>query len=87
MVEKYGEDSSSYSLVDPELWFDSTGTNKKGRVHGTSHSLDIGVKGQTSLPNVTGSSFTKPVTQEDITTVVNPAMSSFVQTQLVPILS
>ena len=72
-----------YPLVDLELWFDSTGANKRGQVHGIGHSLDIHIQGT----DVTSHSLPRPVTQEDITTAINAVMSPFVQTELVPILS
>jgi len=49
MVEKYGEDVSKHPKVDYEVWVKVDG-NKKGRIHGIGHSLDL------ALISVNGSS-------------------------------
>ncbi|XP_020208918.1 calmodulin-interacting protein 111-like, partial [Cajanus cajan] len=59
--------------------------NKKKRVHGIGHSLDLGTSSstQTSSPEVAGSSTNlTPMTEERVTTVINNALASFLQTQL-----
>ena len=101
MSQKYGEDSSSHPTVDPEVWMDVAGPNKKGRVHGMGHSMDLGIHHQSmhaSSLEVAGQSQTSASPQVDINTIVNTAvssalhsaldvaMTSFVRTQLVPIL-
>ena len=44
MSQKYEEDSSNYPEVDLEVWQEVAGPNKKGRVHGMGHILDIGIR-------------------------------------------
>ena len=97
MSQKYGEDSSTYPEVDPEVWLEATGPNKKGRVHGVGHSLDIGIHDprRDISSEATGPSSARPVTHADVADAINAAMpnvinatlSTFVQSQLLPILS
>lgn len=86
MLEKYGEDSSMHPIVDSEVWADVSG-HKKKRVLG-GRSLDIDAHGSmaTSSSDASGPSRTVVPTNEDIKEAVNKAMSSFVQTQLMPML-
>ena len=83
MLKKYGEDPSTHPMLDSEAWLDISGSKKKRKIRCSS--LDIGIHGSSSS-EVTGSSFAKAPTKEDIKEAVNVAMSSFVETQLMPIL-
>ncbi|KAJ1385937.1 putative transposase, Ptta/En/Spm, plant [Sesbania bispinosa] len=60
MTEKYGEDSSVHPAVDPEIWLQAAGENKKGRIHGIGHSLHISIPGSTHVlsSEVAGTHFT-----------------------------
>jgi hypothetical protein len=42
MVDKYGEDESTHPMVDPDIWREVSGPNKKGRVRGLGKTLSIG---------------------------------------------
>ena len=83
MLKKYGEDSSIHPMVDSEVWLEISGSKKKRKIRGSS--LDIGIHGS-SPSEVVGSSCARAPTNEDIKEAVNVAMSSFVKTQLMPIL-
>ncbi|KAJ1410165.1 putative transposase, Ptta/En/Spm, plant [Sesbania bispinosa] len=87
MLKKYGEDSSMHPMIDSEVWAEVIGPNKKRRVLG-GPSLDIGIHGSmaTSYSTDTGPSRIATPIQEDVKEAVNGAMSSFVQTHLVPML-
>jgi len=41
MVEKYGEDVWKHPKVDSKVWVKVGGENKKGRIHGIGHNLDL----------------------------------------------
>ncbi|KAJ1381361.1 putative transposase, Ptta/En/Spm, plant [Sesbania bispinosa] len=87
MLKKYGEDSSVHPMIDSEVWAEVIGPNKKRRVLG-GHSLDIDIHGSmaTSYSTGTGPSRIMAPIQEDVKEAVNVAMTSFVQTHLVPML-
>lgn len=69
---------SMHPMSDLEVWAEISGSKKKRKIIGGS-SLDIG-------NHESSSSYARAPIKEDITEVVNAVMSSFVQTQLVPIL-
>ncbi|KAJ1427915.1 putative transposase, Ptta/En/Spm, plant [Sesbania bispinosa] len=84
MIEKYGDDYARHPIVDPEVWAKVSGSNKKRRFLG-GHSLDIEPM-LTPPSKVTEPSRLLGPTQQDIKDAVNAAMTSFVQTQMVPML-
>jgi len=87
MLEKYGEDFSMHPEFDSEVWAEVSGMNKKRRAY-EAPSLVIGNPGpmSTSHANAGGPSRTVAPTEEYIKEAVNTAMTSFVQTQLAPML-
>lgn len=95
MSRKYGRDPSRHPVVDPEVWAVSgpnkkvSGSNKKRRIV-VGNSLDINIDEPTpgSSSQVPGSSRTVAPTpaQGGIKEAVDSAMSTFVQSQLVPML-
>ncbi|XP_025646974.1 uncharacterized protein [Arachis hypogaea] len=76
--QKYGEDLLDQPEVDPDVWTEVAGTNKKGRVHGLGRSLDIGIRDHRDvpLPEDTSVSTVKPVSQADITQAIKEALPS-----------
>ncbi|RYR20500.1 hypothetical protein Ahy_B03g065658 [Arachis hypogaea] len=48
--QKYGEDLIDQPEVDPDVWTEVAGTNKRGRVHGLGRSLDIGIHDHRDVP-------------------------------------
>ncbi|XP_045812785.1 uncharacterized protein LOC123906813 isoform X2 [Trifolium pratense] len=98
MLEKYGEDMSMHPEFDSEVWAEVSGMNKKRRTYGyEGRNLDTGTFGpmSTSDPEAAGPSRTHTVaprthtaapTEEYIKEAVNTAMTSFMQTQLAPML-
>lgn len=94
MLEKYGEDFSMHPEFDSEVWAEVSGMNKKRRAY-EAPSLVIGNPGPryTSHADAGGPSHTAAgpfrtvaPTEEYIKEAVNTAMTSFVQTQLAPML-
>lgn len=83
MLEKYGEDSSTHPKVDSLVWEEVSGPNKKRRTLG-GRSLDI--RGSTSFADGIDPFEIPARTEEAIQKAVDKAMTSFVQTQLVPML-
>jgi hypothetical protein len=91
MLEKYGEDISTHPEFDSEVWAEVSGMNKKRRTYGyEGRNLDAGNPGpmSTSYLEAAGPSRTHTVapTEEYIKEAVNTAMTSFMQTQLAPML-
>lgn len=87
MLEKYGEDFSMHPEFDSEVWAEVSGMNKKRRAY-EAPSLVIGNSRpmSTSHADAGGPSRTVAPTEEYIKEAVNTAMTSFVQTQLAPML-
>ncbi|WJX56846.1 hypothetical protein P8452_42462 [Trifolium repens] len=91
MLEKYGEDISTHPEFDSKVWAEVSGMNKKRRTYGyEGRNLDVGNPGpmSTSYLEAAGPSRTHTVapTEEYIKEAVNTAMTSFMQTQLAPML-
>ncbi|KAJ1409526.1 putative transposase, Ptta/En/Spm, plant [Sesbania bispinosa] len=85
MSEKYGKDSSTHPAVDYEIWLQAAGKNKKGRVHGIGRNLDIDILGSTHASSsevVDPSTHPTPMTNEDVTTTINVALTFFMETQM-----
>ncbi|XLR05067.1 uncharacterized protein LOC107621465 isoform X1 [Arachis ipaensis] len=82
--QKYGEDLIDQPEVDPDVWTEVAGTNKKGRVHGLGRSLDIGIHDHRDvpLPEDTGVSTVKSVSHTDITEAIKEALPSAINAVL-----
>ncbi|KAL4328923.1 hypothetical protein AHAS_Ahas13G0248600 [Arachis hypogaea] len=82
--QKYGEDLIDQPEVDPDVWTEVAGTNKRGRVHGLGRSLDIGIHDHRDvpLPEDTGVSTVKSVSQTDITEAIKEALPSAINAVL-----
>ncbi|QHN86804.1 uncharacterized protein DS421_16g549460 [Arachis hypogaea] len=82
--QKYGEDLLDQLKVDPDVWTEVAGTNKKGQVHGLGHSLDIGIcdHRDVQLLEDTGVSTVKPISQVDITEAIKEALPSAINAVL-----
>ncbi|RYR62243.1 hypothetical protein Ahy_A04g019670 [Arachis hypogaea] len=82
--QKYGEDFIDQPEVDPDVWTEVAGTNKKGRVHRLGRSLDIGIHDHRDvpLPEDTGVSTVKSVSQTDITEAIKEALPSAINAVL-----
>ncbi|RYQ95574.1 hypothetical protein Ahy_B08g090926 [Arachis hypogaea] len=82
--QKYGEDLLDQPEVDPDVWTEVAGTNKKGQVHGLGCSLDIGIcdHRDVSLPKDTDVSTVKLVSQEDITEAIKEALPNTINAVL-----
>ncbi|XLR19587.1 uncharacterized protein [Arachis hypogaea] len=76
--QKYGEDLIDQPEVDPDVWTEVAGTNKKGRVHGLGRSLDIGIHDHRDVPlsEDIGVSTVKSISQIDITEAIKEALPS-----------
>lgn len=95
ILEKYGEDSSTHPMIDPKVWAEVSG-HKKTRHTFMDHSLEVrrtmsalfsDVTGMSApFSDVTSHSRTIVTYEEDIKKVVDKTMTSFVQTQLAPML-
>lgn len=87
MLEKYGEDLSMHPEFDSEVWAEVSGMNKKRRAYETCR-LVIGNPGPMSTSHADAIGPSRPVatTEEYIKEAVNTAMTSFMQTQLAPML-
>ncbi|RYR15825.1 hypothetical protein Ahy_B04g072767 [Arachis hypogaea] len=48
--QKYGQDLIDQSEVDPDVWIEVAGTNKKGEVHELGHNLDISIRDHRDVP-------------------------------------
>ncbi|RYR33969.1 hypothetical protein Ahy_A10g048667 [Arachis hypogaea] len=70
--------------VDPDVWTEVVGTNKKEQVHGLGCILDIGIcdHRDTQLPEDTSVSTVKPVSQADITEAIKEALPSAINAVL-----
>jgi len=88
MLEKYGEDFSMHPEFDSKVWAEVSGMNNKKRRAYEAPSLVIGNRGpmSTSHADAGGPSRTVAPTEEYIKEAVKTAMTSFVQTQLAPML-
>ncbi|XP_058741404.1 uncharacterized protein LOC131613779 [Vicia villosa] len=82
ILEKYGEDSSTHPMIDPKVWVKVSG-QKKTRHTFMDRSLDV--RRTMSAPFVDVTSHSRTM-EEDIKKAVDKAMTSFVQTQLAPML-
>ncbi|XP_029148791.1 uncharacterized protein [Arachis hypogaea] len=84
--QKYGEDLIDQLKVDPDMWTEIAGTNKKGQVHGLGYSLDIGIRDHRDvpLPKDTGVSIVKSVSQADITEAIKEALPSAINAAVLP---
>ncbi|RYR13071.1 hypothetical protein Ahy_B04g070260 isoform E [Arachis hypogaea] len=82
--QKYGEDLIDQPEVDPDVWTEVAGTNKKGRVHGLGRILDIGIHDHRDvpLPEDTGVSTVKSVSHTDITEAIKEALPSAINAVL-----
>jgi len=70
MTEKYREDTSKHPIVDSGVWIKTGGENRKGRIYGIGHSLDLGIGPHVSSSTVEGpSSQNLNPTAEEITTL------------------
>jgi len=58
MTGKYEEDISKHPIVDSGVWIKIGGENKKGRIYGIGHSLDLGI-----CPHVSSSTIEGPSSQ------------------------
>jgi len=56
MTEKYGEDTSKHPITDSGVWIKTGGENRKGRIYGIGHSLDLGIDPHVSSSIVEGPS-------------------------------
>jgi len=67
---KYGEDTSKHPIVDYGVWIKIGGENRKGKIYGIGHSLDLGIGPHVSSSTVEGPSYQNlnPSTEE-ITTL------------------
>lgn len=85
MLEKYGDDFSTHPAVDSNLWAD-TFSHHKTRQTFVGRSLDLGGFVSASSAEFTGPSNILATSEEAIKKAVDKAMSSFVQSQLMPLL-
>ncbi|QHO16420.1 uncharacterized protein DS421_10g303380 [Arachis hypogaea] len=78
------EDLLDQVKVDPDVWTEVVGTNKKEQVHGLGCILDIGIcdHRDTQLPEDTSVSTVKPVSQADITEAIKEALPSAINAVL-----
>ncbi|XP_045788293.1 uncharacterized protein LOC123883508 isoform X4 [Trifolium pratense] len=81
MLEKYGEDFSSHPIVDSKVWTKSFGY-KKTRNTFVGRSLDL----NSSVPASSAEANIIVTSEEFIKKAVDRAMTSFVQSQLAPML-
>jgi len=56
MTEKYGEDTSKHPIVDFSVWIKTGGKNRKGRIYGIGHSLDLDIGPHVSSSTTEGPS-------------------------------
>ena len=56
MTEKYGEDTSKHPIVDSGVWIKIGGENRKGKIYGIGHSLDLSISPHVSSSIVEGPS-------------------------------
>jgi len=85
MTEKYGEDTSKHSIVDSGVWIKTTGENRKGRIYGISHNLDLVIGPHVSSSTIESlSSQNLNPTTEEITTLTTQIsnLQEQVKTQL-----
>ncbi|QHN99891.1 uncharacterized protein DS421_13g401760 [Arachis hypogaea] len=82
--QKYGEDLLDQPEVDHDVWTEVAGTNKKGQVHGLGRNLDIDIHDHRNvpLPEDTGVSTVKPVSQADITEAIKEALPNAINAML-----
>ncbi|RYQ96120.1 hypothetical protein Ahy_B08g091662 [Arachis hypogaea] len=82
--QKYREDLLDQPEVDSDVWTEVAGTNKKGQVRGLGRSLDIGIHDYRNvpLPEDTGVSTVKLVSQVDITEAIKEALPNAINAVL-----
>ncbi|KAF7826413.1 uncharacterized protein G2W53_017577 [Senna tora] len=68
LLDKYGEESSSYPEVDTNLWLDVAPHSKKGKIHGLGQGLQL----SSGSPNSTSSACSAYSTTSSTTTPIIP---------------
>ncbi|KAF7832177.1 putative transposase, Ptta/En/Spm, plant [Senna tora] len=88
LLDKYGEESSSYPEVDANLWLDVAPHSKKGRIHGLGQGLQLSTGSPNSTSSVcsTTSTTTPIIPQSQIDEAVSRAMATMWSTQMAPML-
>ncbi|KAF7812423.1 putative transposase, Ptta/En/Spm, plant [Senna tora] len=92
LLDKYGEESSSYPEVDANLWLDVAPHSKKGRIHGLGKCLQLSSGSPNSTSSAcsacsTTSSTTAPIIpQSQIDEAISRAMATMWSTQMAPML-
>ncbi|KAF7832659.1 putative transposase, Ptta/En/Spm, plant [Senna tora] len=88
LLDKYGEESSSYPEVDANLWLDVAPHSKKGRIHGLGQGLQLssGSPNSTSSVCSTTSTIAPIIPQSQMDEAVSRAMATMWSTQMAPML-
>ncbi|KAF7807707.1 putative transposase, Ptta/En/Spm, plant [Senna tora] len=88
LLDKYGEEPSSYHEVDANLWLDVALHSKNGRIHGLGQGLQLssGSLNLTSSACSTTSTTTPIIPQSQIDEAVSRAMTTMWSTQMAPML-